>query len=300
MRILKVLFINFSFLFFSTLSPLSALPKHLDFSVGFGFGLTAMGLPSQISNAIALYESYIAGTANEVGFPLGTNFFAGVGYKFNSHFSLGFEYSFGFNMDGGRSTILMADRAPQYVVDAINDLRGTGGFTDFEINAALNEVDEVYGGMTVNNAYMKGSFWDQKFLLYFKYMPNWGEIPIGFQFGTGLKMIHANKYTAIQSKDPRDYIKANGETLDDPISWNAISIAASRPVDIPFPLMTTDGKVYMYKNQPLMDFNFKFNIHMFYLELDYATEYHYIHNLKFTLGVMIDSNTLEAILKDRR
>lgn len=285
--------------FFSSIS-LFSLPKHLDFSVGFGFGLTAMGLPSQISNNVALYEEYIAGTSNEVGFPLGTNFFAGVGYKFNSHFSMGFEYSFGFNMDGGRSTIKMASTAPLYVVEAIESLRGTGGFTNLEIDAALNEVDEVYGGMTVNNAVMKGSFWDQKFLLYFKYMPNWGDIPIGFQLGTGLKMIHANKYTALQPKDPRNYIKADGETLDDPIQWNAISIAATRPVDVPFPLATRDGKIFMYKNQPLMDFNFKFNIHMFYLELDYATEYHYIHNLKFTLGIMIDSNTLEAILKDRR
>lgn len=281
----KIIVIILTFLKISAFSQ-EKLIDSLDFYVGVGMGATASGLPSQISNEVAKKEGFIEGTYNETGLPISTSIFTGVGYKVTKNFSLGLEYGFGYNIDGGKADIKIGKVVPSYIIEAIRNSDFDEGYKDL----AENMAGSIYPGMTVKNTRMKGSFWDQKLLAYTKVSSEWKEIPVGFQLGLGLKTMHMQDYYAIQSKNPRDYLpKFNSkEGLDHPVFWNLLSVWAAKPVYIPFPLQLSNGEVLMYPHQLLFNVSLRANMSLFYVDVDYATEFKYIHNTKVTVGFIFD------------
>lgn len=286
----KIIVIILTFLKISAFSQ-EKLIDSLDFYVGVGMGATASGLPSQISNEVAKKEGFIEGTYNETGLPISTSIFTGVGYKVTKNFSLGLEYGFGYNIDGGKADIKIGKVVPSYIIDAMRN----SDFDEKYKKIAENMAKTLYPGMTVKNTRMKGSFWDQKLLAYTKVSSEWKEIPVGFQLGLGLKTMHMQDYYAIQSKNPRDYLidpenEAWGDNgnLDSSSLWNLLSVWAAKPVYIPFPLQLSNGEVLMYPHQLLFNVSLRANMSLFYVDVDYATEFKYIHNTKVTVGFIFD------------
>lgn len=259
--------------------------KKWEFNTGIATSITMLGNPSQVANQLAIDEHYLDGIANPKGLPIGVTGYMSALYKFNQRDSFGFEVSLGFNSDGGTSQVIMGSVVPNYVMDMIVDAGGT--------QETLDAMGMVYPRLTTENT-MKGYNIDPKIKAVYKANgKKWStQVSIGAAFLIPLS------YYAHPSKDPSKYyidgapLEETGNPADSTDIGNIFGKYASwgiRPVSVPFPLRTSDGRHYMDPINVLADFGFRFIYGMGYFELSYASDFYKINNLKMMIGVAFQS-----------
>ncbi|NIZ40618.1 hypothetical protein PVA45_03710 [Entomospira entomophila] len=256
--------------------------------VGIGLGIGANGLPSQISNSLAQKEGFISKVGSMKGLPLGVNIMGGFGYRFKgTNHSLGFEFSLGFNNDGGSARVTLGDNPsdiPGYVFDgtaaSVDPIGIPGGAVG---TMFVPGILAIYPGLSTINT-MKGQYLDPKFRVYYRYRkPTWN-----IQTGLGLGFMIPLNYFAYPSKKKSDYILADRPDIQGlfDAGWTMpYTQGAITSTRIPFPLKMRDGTVMMRAFQPLLDIHIRASYRNYYLDLTYATEFRYIHHLKIGLGV---------------
>lgn len=292
-KINKLLLISFTLLFILLSVQISAQENNeeqvlkstshgsWETHAGLGVFLGVNGLPSQISNALAIKEGFLKNVSNARGLPIGASVFAGAGYRINnSSHSIGLELGIGFHQDGGSAQVTLGDdpkNIPGYVFDALIGTIGTA-----EASVLFSGVQSVYPGLITINT-MKGYYLDPKLRVYHRYRKvNWS-----IQSGIGLGLVIPTNYFAYPSKIKEDFI------LRDDISeagfnqgWKlAFGQGPMTTTRIPFPLVMRDGTVMMRAIQPLADFNIRAGYRNYFLDLGYSTEFRYIHHVKIGLGV---------------
>ncbi|NIZ46887.1 hypothetical protein PVA44_03575 [Entomospira nematocerorum] len=256
--------------------------------VAIGLGIGANGLPSQISNSLAQKEGFISKVGSMKGLPLGVNFMGGFGYRINgSSHSVGFEFSLGFNNDGGSARVTLGDNPsniPGYVFDgtaaSVDPIGVTGGAVG---TMFVPGILEIYPGLSTVNT-MKGQYLDPKFRVYYRYRKATWNI----QTGLGLGLMIPLNYFAFPSKKKSDYVLADRPYIEELFNtgWKMpYTQGAITSTRIPFPLKMRDGTVMMRSFQPLLDIHIRASYQNYYIDVTYATEFRYIHHLKIGLGV---------------
>lgn len=252
---------------------------------GIGMFLGVSGLPSQISNNLAMKEGFLQNVSNASGLPIGASLFTGFGYRFkDSPHSTGLELGVGFHQDGGRAQVTLGDNPeniPGYVFES---LMGSIGYPEFAVPMFFT-ITQMYPGLTTTNT-MKGYYLDPKIRVYHRYRkPNWN-----IQSGIGLGLIIPTNYFAYPSKIRGDFIfgEDDGNGIEASFDHGWKHWMGQGPITttrIPFPLVMRDGTVMMRAVQPLADFNLRAGYRNYFLDVAYSTEFRHIHHVKIGLGI---------------
>lgn len=275
-----------------TLGAQEAFQRGWESHAGIGMSIGASGLPSQMANEVAKTDKFLSNISQQQGLPIGATLFFGLGYKVSEVSSFGVESSLGFTSDGGKARVTMGQNLPGYAIDGANDSAPTLGggpafFGDMNANV-ISSMQRIYNQLSTVNT-MKGQFIDPRFRVYYRFKKaDWS-----LQGGAGLALLIPFGYYAYPSKDYDDYDVPNGGSegsknpgWDEVWSGGATQIPL-KPAHVPFPLRTLDGAFLMQAVQPLFDFNFRASLTDYFVEVAYATEFKYIHNLKISLGIAV-------------
>jgi hypothetical protein len=245
---------------------------NIEANAGIGFSVSAAGNPSQVSNALAQKESYLSNVTDMAGLPFGVSAFVNLGYRINQNHKAGFEFALGYSTDGGAARVFMGSSLPAYALDG-----SVGTESDPDIVAFMKQI---YAGLSTKNT-MKGNSIDPKLRAFYRYDSDkiWS-----IQVGLGAGLIIPFGYYAYPSRNVADYEKDGQPGIGGAVVW-AYPYALNA-VQIPFPLVMTDGTTMMRALQPVADLNIRVGLgRYFYFEGSYATEFHYIHNVKIILGL---------------